>query len=214
MRSRHSKAYDALAICAGRQVSMNRPTAKRVAEDENARSLRDAIWLDYERKLRDDKTYRIDDVWAWLSDPDRGVTVGRSSVHRDRRALLQRERTVVLAAAKAAAVLDAAKASGQSDILKGGRHLAAQLIFNTLSELPESALEDMEPAQVLRLVDSLSKLSKASAETDLITAKLAELRKKFDEAITATQRKISKGDGKLSDKQIQKIREAIFGSAA
>ncbi len=214
MRTRHSKAYDALAICAGRQAGMNRPTAKRVAGDDDARPLRDVIWQEYERMLRDDQTWTLDAILAWLKDPDRGVKVGRSSVHRDRLAILQRERTIALAAAKANAVLKAATESGESDILRGGRLVAAQLIFGTLAELPETALEGMEPAQVLRMVDSLSKLSKAHAETDLINAKLEELRRKFDKAIKAAQKKISRGDGRLSDKQIQNIREAVFGSAA
>lgn len=192
MRTRHSKAYDALAVCAGRSAGMKRPTAKRVAADENARSLRDALWQEYERMLRDDQTWRIDDIWDWLKDPERGVKVGRSSVHRDRKALQQRERTIALAAAKAQAVLKAATETGEHDVLRGGRVLAAQLIFGTLAELPETALEGMEPAQVLRLVDSLSKLSKAHAETDLINAKLAE---KAEQAKAEIDKVVKKAKG-------------------
>lgn len=217
MRSRHSSAYDQLAVAVGRRAcpvgaGLKKPTPESVAGDDGLRAVRDAIWEEYERQLRDDKTYTLDAIVDWLRDPERGATAARSSVHRDRLALLARERAVALCAAKARAVLEAATASGEHDTLRGGRVLAGQLLFNALSELSAEALEELSPSQVLKMIETLGYLSKTHAETDLLREKVGEMQRRFDEETRKATQKT--GDGKLTGEQIAEIRRAVFGEAA
>ena len=94
-RSRHSTVYEQLAIHAGTRTGMKDPTDEAVAEDPDARAVRDAVWGEYERLLRDDQTYTIDALHRWCKE--RGCTAGRSSCHRDRRAVLSRDYAITLA---------------------------------------------------------------------------------------------------------------------
>ena len=191
MRTRHSKAYDLLALHAGREVGLFSQAArasggkrsskvagtKRVAEDENACRVRDELWMEYERRLRDDQTYKLRDIEAWLTDRD--ATVAGSSVHRDRTAILAAERAVTLRAQLARRVLEAAGDGAESDVFAAGRVLAGQVIFSALNGMPIDALEELsaEPAKVVKMIEALGKLSKAHADVGLIDAKLAEIRK-------------------------------------
>lgn len=210
MNTRHSTAYEALAALAAEQAGLKEKTAQAAADDDAARQIRDSLWEQYERMLRDTRTYTLKDVRDWLTD--RKLKVSRSSVHRDRAALLEAERVYELAVHKANAVLDAAAESGEHDVLKAGRVVAGQLLFNSLSSLSSAALEGLKPHQVLRMIDTLGLLSKAHAETDLIRQKLAELQRQFDREISAAQAKTP--DGKLTPAQIAEAKEAIFGQVA
>lgn len=210
MRLRHSKAYDQLARLAGKAAGLKAPTAEAVGADEAARAARDLAWDEYELRLRDTQTYTIDALEDWLKSQK--VKVGRGSVHRDRAAILQKERAIAIAASKARAVLEVIESTGEKDLLHGSRALAGQLIFNTLTELASNPIEDMTASQVIKLINSAGYLSKTYAETDMIHHKLAEAQKRFDEEMTAAQAAASgDGGGAITDEMIARIRKRVFG---
>lgn len=190
---------------------------KAAAEDPAAAPIRDALWLEYERRLRDDKSYSISDVAEWLGEQvaadlaSHGVKIGRSSVHRDSQAIHAKERVFRLAHEKATALLDGLEDGAEHDVLKSGRMVAAQLLFDALSNLPAAGLEDMTNPQIINMIEVLGKLSKANAETDLINQKLAEARRRFDEQMKAA---LAKGKGRLTDEDLAEAREIIFGKVA
>ncbi len=210
MNVRHSSAYEKLAVEAGERSDIKKPTAESVASDNHAVQLRDALWSDYERQLRDAKTYTLETIREWLAEQNSQTSL--SGVHRDRRALLDRERLTTLAADRARAVIEAATESGEHDFLKGGRLIAGQLLFDALGNLSSESLDGMTPPQILRMVDTLGLLSKAHAETDLIRAKLDELQRKFDEAVDAAKAK--RAGGELTAEDLAEAKEAIFGKVA
>ena len=190
---------------------------KAAAEDPTAAPIRESLWLDYERRLRDDKSYSIDDVTEWLREQITGdlagydVKIGRSSVHRDSQAIHAKERAFRLAHERTKALLDGLEDGAEHDVLKSGRMVAAQLVFEALSNLPAAALEDLTNGQIINMIEVLGKLSKAHAETDLINAKLAEARRRFDEQMKAA---LSKGKGRITDEDVAEARELIFGKVA
>jgi len=212
MRVRRGNIYGMLAVVAGGRAGLTDPDPEAVAEDPAARDVRDAIWDEYERVLRDTNTYSLDAIVAWLNE--RAVDGARSSVQRDRKALLSKERAITLRAEKARAVIEAVEASGEHDVLRGGRVLAGQLIFQALSELPADALEELSPGGVLKMVRELSYLSKTHAETDLLQQKVAEMRRAFDEELAAAKRKAGAAAGGITDEMIADVRRAVFGSAS
>lgn len=209
-RVRHSTPYDRLAIAAGRAAGMADPTPDSVSSNDAAREARDALWLQYEMRLTDSRTHTLDNVLAWLMT--QGVKVGRTAVFRDRKHILARENAVTLAAAKARAVIDAVSEHAEGDIFAGGRLMAAQLVFNALSDLGPEALTNMTVSQVLKMVDTLSKLSTSHAQAEMIAARLAEMRKQFDDAAEKARAKAP--GGTLSAEDIAEIRRATFGEAA
>jgi len=210
MRQARSNGYDALAVWVAGKEGLRPATAEACAADGEARGLRDVLWEEYERQLRDAQTYTLDAVWKWLKD--HGADVGRNTPWRDRQRLLSRERVTELAAAKARAVIELAGAAGETDTLRGGRIIAGQLLFQTLCDLTPEALDGLEPGQVLRLIKVLGELSKAHAETDLINERLAVIQRQLEEKkATADQaaEKVLKGKD-LDDETIDRIR-AIYG---
>lgn len=210
MNTRHSTAYEQLAVQAARQAGLKKTTAEAAAADDGACQIRDSLWEQYERMLRDTQTYRLAQIRSWLAE--RGVKASKSSVHRDQTALLDKEQAIGLAAAKARAVIEAAEASGEHDVLKAARLQAGQLLFNALCNLSSAALEGLAPHQVLRMVDSLGELSKAHAATALMQEKLAEIQRKLDaekaKADKAAEKVLS--DRGVDAKTIDKIR-ALYG---
>jgi len=205
------KPYDELARLAGRQAGLADPTPEAVAAHEGARAARDKLWAQYERRLRDTQTHTLDDLTAWLGDL--GCRVGRSSIARNRRALIDREEAIWLAAERARAVMEAATAAGVADVLAGGTALAAQVLFEALSELPAAALRDLTGGQIIQMIDVLGRLRKTAAETDLIGARVAEMQRRFDEQMKAATAPAADGRG-LTPEQIAEIRRAVFGDAA
>ena len=212
MNVRHSTSYALLATRAGRDAGLKNPTPEAVAADESARALRDALWGEYELRLRDVQTHKLDSICAFLAS--NGVKVGRSSVHRDRDALLQKERSYIIAAEKARAIVDSISADGAEDVLRGGQVIAGQLLFEALANLDPVALEGMTPGQILKMIDTLSWLRKSTTDADMVELKITELQKRFDEKVAATRKQKKGGDGKLSAADIAEIRKAVFGEAA
>ena len=209
-RVRHSTPYDKLAIEAGRREGMADPTPDCVSSNDAARAARDALWEEYEIRLTDTNTYTLNDLLAWLGA--QGVKTGRSSVHRDRTAILCHENTAALAAAQTKAIIESVGEQAEGDIFASGRVLAGQLIFNALLNLDPEALANMTAPQILKMADVLGRLSKSHAETEMIAARLAQLRKQFDDQVEKAAAKT--GDGSLSKADIVEIRKAVFGEAA
>jgi hypothetical protein len=186
---RHSKAYEDLAIHAGLEAGLEKPDAKSVADDPGARAVRDETWMEYERRLRDRKTYTLEDIRIWLHE--RGVEVSIASVNRDGIALGAQERVMGLAAEKAKAFVEACGASGETDLLAASRRAAGQLIFQFFSSLSADALEALKPGQIISLMDVLGRLSTANEQTGILKAKLSDLQAKIDAAKAAADKKAS-----------------------
>ncbi|HUT58060.1 MAG TPA: phage protein Gp27 family protein [Phycisphaerae bacterium] len=230
--SQPQKAYQLLAAVAAKQAGLKVPAlddpgepddwltavAEKVASSKPACKIRDDLWCDLERRLRDETSYSVSSLMSWVNDlaaehlSDEGVCVGRSSLHRSRVKILEAEKAISLRAKLAAAVIDAAGRRGEADVFKAGRILAGQLIFEALDALPVDALDQLKPHQFIGLIDVLGRLSKQHVETDILAAKLTEVRRKFDEQIAAAQAKST--DGKLTAEMIQEAKESIFGQVA
>jgi hypothetical protein len=198
-----------LAEAAGRRAGMKNPTSGQVAEHPQASLLRDSLWEDLEARLRDTQTYTLEEIRKWLTQ--QGAELSMSAVDRARVFLLERERAMVLAAGRARAFVDAAQKQGASsgDVLKAGRLQAAQLIFQSLAELPANVLEGLEPPKLLQLLDCLARLSTSDAASDLMRRKLAD---QFDKAARKVEA-LADGEGKIPAEKLTEIREAVFGSA-
>lgn len=214
MKNSRFKAYEELALIAGREAGIGEAvlTPQSVEGDDAARAIRDGYWAQYERMLRDVQTYSLDQVHGWMKSI--GCRVGRSSIDRNRTHLLAREQQIHASAEKARAVVLAAKEMGLDDLLAGGTLVAGQRLFEALTALPSSNLQDLTAAQTLDLIDSLSRLKKThsdSAFTDARRKALQDAAKKFSAECKKAQS--TTGDGRLSPDQINQIRQAVFGAA-
>ena len=231
--SQPQKAYQVLAAVAAKQAGLKVPAlddpgepddwltavAEKVASSKPACKIRDDLWCDLERRLRDETSYSVSSLMSWVNDlaaehlSDEGVCVGRSSLHRSRVKILEAEKAISLRAKLAAAVIDAAGRRGEADVFKAGRILAGQLIFEALDALPVDALDQLKPHQFIGLIDVLGRLSKQHVETDILAAKLADLHKAAkDEIDKATA---GKPDKKLTRQNVYEILDRIMkGTAA
>ena len=209
MNLRHAKGYDLLAIAAGRQAGLKPATPETVAGDAAARAIRDDLWFEYERRLRDTQTYRLLDVWQWMKD--QGAAISQSGVNRDRQALLAKERSLHLAAERAREIVAALEA-GETDLLAAGRLKAGQILWEALSNFSAEALEEMTPGQWLQLMDVLGRLSTAHGQAGLQKAKLADLQRKLDEAKAEADEAAKKllSDKGIDQKTIDRVRE-LYG---
>lgn len=212
-RVTHSKAYDELAIYAGRQCGMKKPTPLTVAKDDAACDMRDQLWLEYERMHRDGQTYQLDrDIMPWCKA--HGVKASKSSVNRDGLRVREGIKAVKLRAELASAVMDAAGNSGE-DVFKAGRLLAGQMIFESLSSMSVTALEDLaaDPAKLLKMIYCLSDLSRANAQTDLLNTKVDEMQRNIKKEVDKVATKAGlKG---LTREDVYKILDSVMkGQAA
>ena len=219
------KAYDLVAIHAGRQAGLDLPDAAaatamaddvrrvlvaKVADSPDAVKLRDELYVDLERRLRD-PGYSGQQVWQWFQKTY--GPIGRTSIYRARAALRAQESAIAEIAAQARAYIDLAEESGADDVFRAASRRAGQLIFQLLMEANADRLGGrMNVNKLNGIVVSLAKLQKSRAETDLIAEKLAELRRRFDEQMAAATAK--RPDGRLTDADIAEAREAIFGKVA
>lgn len=203
-----SKACEGLSTWAGLEVGMDGPTPARVAEQDEAREVRDAAWAQYRQRLADPTTYTLGQIRKWLAE--HGVRVSVSAVYRDRAPVLAQEQKLSLASEATRRFLSATEGAGELDVLKAGIRRMGQLFFETsLHFSAEELAEAMKAGDVLRLGDSIGKLAKALAETDLLTEKLAVMRRDFQARVkTASQKS---GDGRLSQTDVDEISEAVFG---
>jgi len=205
---RHSKAYEGLAAVAGKAAGL--PAGKRtpagVAEDPAAAEIRNGLWEEYEIRLRDTQTYTIDDLLAWLRD--QGVKVGRTSVHRDRAAIMASERSLVLAAAKAKSICAAVGHMDEGDLARGQRMLSMQLIFNAMSDLPPDVMEGISIPQLIKLMNCGAKITKVHAETEILNMRIEEISRQAKEETDKLTAKSA--DKKLSRSEVYKMIDKVM----
>ncbi|HUU90947.1 MAG TPA: phage protein Gp27 family protein [Phycisphaerae bacterium] len=208
---RKSTVYNALSVAAARACKLNPATAHNCADRAECRSLRDSYWAQMDRRLNDPQTYTLDQIVEWAK-AELGATISRSAIDRARAAELRSRQAVTDRGALAVQVANALGDRGELDALKAGRVLASQLIFSALEGMSPGQLDDLEPNQVIRLIGTLGYLSKASAETDMLRQKLAEMQAAFDAQVAARTKKST--DGRLTADDIADIRKAVFGAEA
>lgn len=209
-RQTQSKAYTLLAELAARQAGCDRISAETAAEDADALAIRTELWEEYERRLRDDKTYTLDDCRAWLAE--QGVEVDRSSVHRNRQAIRAGERALLLAAQRGRQLMEAVdQAGGAEDLFRASRAAAGQIIFDALTQLPTGALEEMSPTQTISLISTLGQLSRDHAQVDLTEARLREAEERFAREMERLQ---AQAPAELTDDLIADARRSIFGGGS
>ena len=209
-KSEQFRSYDELALVAGREAGLDTLDPAAVADDPRARELRDVKWGQFERRLRDTKTYTLKDVREWLADA--GIKIGLSSVHRARLYLLEKESRITLAAQKAEAVVKACETAGLKDLLAGGHRLAAQVIFEALADLPSGTLAGLKPGGVVKMIEVFGKLSTAIAETELVAARTRKLQGELDKAKAAADAQAEKvlADSGVDPETINRIRQ-LYG---
>lgn len=164
---------------AAKKAGLEIQTPEAVSADATARAIRDDLWVQYERVLRDEKTYTVTGLVQWLLEI--GVKCPRTNVHRDRDAIRAEERRVVMAGEKARQTMALFDQAGTSDFLAAGRGVASQLMFEALTQLSPDMLSEMKPIQIIKLIDTFGKFSKNKSEEDLLKAHTAELQQKLDE---------------------------------
>lgn len=216
-RTRVSKAFCRLAVEAGIAAGVPTPPAdtppemvevrylEAVSLDEDARARRDAAWLEYEAILLD-ATWQVVRIQSWLRD--RGVEVGTSSVQRDRDSARAKIQVHELSTAKAKAVFSKLEGLSGRDLQGGAGKLAMQMIVNFLLTYDADRLQDLEPADVVKLIHTAGQLGKTLTESNILEVKLAAMRREFDAAVKKTRAP----DGKLGPAQIDEIRRAVFGA--
>lgn len=207
----HTKTFEALAVEAGKAVGLKRPTPAAVAADSGARERRDLLWAEYESMLRDSKTYRLEDLRAWLVK--QGVRTSLSTVERNRRRVLDRERLLALASERTRQFLEAVKGTDESEVFAAARKRAGQMLFDFFLRLPTDALEELEPGQILKAFEVVGKLSKAHADVGLIEQKMREAHAAAAKAVEAKAAKAK--DGRISREDVYEILDRVMkGEAA
>ena len=222
------KSYDLVAISAGRKAGLKgMPLAARaarldretreklvaaVADSPAAVELRDEMFAEFERRLRD-SGYGGDQVWQWFLKTY--GPIGRTSIYRARASLRAQESRITEVAADAQAYADLAAAEGADAVFDGASLRAGQLMFQLLYMTKAEDFQTTDIGKVAKIITALGKLQKSRAETDMIREKLADVRRKFDAEVKAAQgRKAKGGSGKLDATDIDAIRKAVFGEAA
>ncbi len=192
---------------------------KAAAENDSAHLVRESMWMEYERRLRDDATYTVNDVAEWLGELiDKHlrrfpVSIGRSSVYRDSVTIHAKERVIALAGEKTKAFLAALGDAEETDVLRGGRLVAAQMIFDALTNLSAEGITDLTNTQIINMINTLGYLSKTHAETGLIDQKLAALRQAAKAAVASAS--AASKDNKLTRENVYEIIDDIMrGDAA
>lgn len=211
-------AYKRLALAACREAGIALPAGgedgaaldahmETIASAPEARQVRDCAWLEYEALLRQPETYPLDRILAWLNE--RGVEIGRSSIHRDRVRLLRVEMSHKLANEKLAAIFQTLKGISEDELYQGGLKLAMQHLLTLFLDLSAESFEGLKPAQLLLAMDTFARLGNARADTALKEARSKELERRFDEAIQ--QRTAGRAERALTGQDIEAIRKAVFG---
>jgi hypothetical protein len=210
MNLAHSKTFELLALVAGKAAGMKHPTPTAVAGNPEARESRDLLWADYERVLRDQKTYRLEEVRAWLLE--KGVKVSLATADRNRQRVLDRDRLLSLANLRTREFLAITEGADEGEVFAAARKRAGQMLFDLFLRLPTDALEELEPGQILKAFEVAGKLSKAHADVGLIEQRMREARERFEAKAKGVRAKAK--DGRLTQDQIDEISREVFGSAA
>jgi hypothetical protein len=203
---RHSQIRPELAAYAARACGVVAPSPESAAEIPEAREKRDALWVDYERRLRDPDTYTLADILEWLLAMKIKASV--SSVHRDRTSVLEPERLQRESAAETRAILESLSGQTDADLFRANRLLLGRAFLDALVSLKTGALTLEKTEDILTMARAVARLSTADAQADLARERLRQIRNEFDEAVKA---KVKTGDGKLSQADIEEISGAVFG---
>ena len=205
--TQHRRAYEVLAEHAAKQCGLRPATAQAAAEDDKARDMRDYLWSELQRRIADTRTYSIDAIHTWMTQ-DLGVKIGRGSLQRLHERHIGAESAMKLRAERAQQVIDQIGLGGESQALQAGMGLAAQALFNALQGLDETALTNLTPAQIIKLMDTLTNMRRQDMETRYRERQLGELVKKFDRE---AQAKTKTGGGTLTKEDIADLRKKVFG---
>ena len=211
MNLAHSKTFELLALVAGKAVGMKHPTPTAVAGNPEAREGRDLLWAEYERVLRDQRTFRLEDVRAWLVE--KGVKVSLATADRNRQRVLDRDRLLSLANQRTREFLAITEGADEGEVFAAARKRAGQMLFDLFLRLPTDALEELEPREILKAFEVAGKLSKAHADVGLIEQRMREAgqaaRKELDAKAAKTK------DGRLAREDVYEILDRVMkGEAA
>ncbi|HET6441847.1 MAG TPA: phage protein Gp27 family protein [Phycisphaerae bacterium] len=210
MNVRRTTIYPRLAAVAGERAGLLDPTPERVAENPAAREVRDALWAEYERRLADKNTWTLAKIQGWLRGE--GVSTSLSQVARDRRPILDHRAQPSLIAAKVREYMAATKNAKTSDVLEAARRRSADLLFEHLLGVASGGVEDIDLDQLRLMARAVAALSTADAQTQILQQRLAEMRAAFDRAVASAAGK--RKDKRLTSKDVDEVRKAVFGSAA
>lgn len=221
-----SKVFRLLSIAAARAAGVPLPkcdpdnedqvdkACHAVAESTDGLAARIPAWAEYESRLRDHKTYSLKDSLEWLKNTW-GITVGQSSVDRDRKRILNAERVNLLANQRLKQSLDLLSDLPDTDLFSGGMRMIGQMILTNLLNYSADTLQNLRPAQIISMMDVFARTSKNYAE-GLLIAERQKLAKQQRERFDAETKRAQTGsrDGKISPGQLEQIRAAVFGEAA
>ncbi len=224
------KSFDLIAIHAGLAAGMEHlPTVAeasiklsrvqrkalvaKVADNPKAVEIRDELFIDFERRLRD-SGYGGDKIWQWFQKTY--GPIARSSIYRPRAEYRAQNSRIQEIATEARAYMELAAEEGADGIFDAATLQAGQIYFQLLMSLTGEDLKGIkaDPKKIIQLIDSLGALQRSRAQTDLLKQKVAEMTQKFDQQIAKAQARSKRGDGSITPEMLQKIRKTVFGSNA
>jgi hypothetical protein len=206
MRTRHSEIYERIAVRAAEEAGIPDCTPVGCAADPSATAIRDTWWEEYERQLRDDRTWTLQSIVNHWGEEERKIKICLSSVHRDRKAIQAAERHLKLLGERAKVISE--NLGDGAPVLEAMRKMAAQKMFAALECLPEDALENMPPEKLLRLFSEVSNLSRADSLSRLREQMTAKLQLVADQA-----KKIAAGATGDVKAQLGELADQILGVA-
>lgn len=206
----HSNTYDGLARVAAAQTGLRPASPEACEKDDAGRSRRDVLWAEYDRMLSDEKTYSLRNLRDWLAE--QGVHTSMSTVERNRRRLRDERRRRELANARVRDLIEATSGMNAEGLLSAAQKQGLNILFEMLMKMNLDGLQDLKVSSMLRAIELTGYLAKTRAETELSQQRLADLRKRFDDAVAA--KSATRKDGRLTADEIGEIRSEVFGSAA
>jgi len=212
-----SKVYAKLALLAGEQAGVafdagadEEAKVISVAVDDDAAALRDTAWMEYESRLRD-PSFSLARLGQYLKAA--GITVGKSSIARDRDRLKKTEGRTALVNAKIKAVFGELKGLDPAEMHRKGLQLAMQKLLDWMLNLRADRLDAMAPAQIIEALKVFGNLGKILAQTDVIQETLREKREAAKAAVAKTAG--AAADGRMSREDVYKILDDVMkGEAA
>jgi len=209
---RHGTLYRKMAAWAAAEAGVAPPTAEAGAENPAAREIRDAIWAEYESRLRDTQTYTLKAIAAWLRETT-GIDAKTMAVHRDRKPVLARQRALELTIADVRNFLEATRDASEAEIMEAARRRAGDQLFQLLMQARVDRPDTVDPKDLIRWARAVADLSAAGASTRLSEQRLAEMRKAA--RAEAEREAEAAPDGRLSKTEVLKIIDAAMkGEAA
>jgi len=226
MGNKDFKAYALIAVHAGRRAGLPLPTVaeasalddlamhaldRKIADSPAARKIRDELWAEFERRLREPQ-YTGDDVWEWFQKSYGPIS--RASIYRARADIRASDSRVAECRDQAEAYVAAAGDGGGEKVLQAAMDRAGQIFFQILMELDSSraAGEPADWGQIGKLVDSLSNLRRSRAQADLMQLRVAEMNKAARAQVDLAAAKA--GPKGLTRDDVYKILDDVMRGAA